>query len=116
MSQKEDRKALAQNALDKIIGFQDVKSDDSMQKVLLELTNSNNLETKSELDVNQIKAFARAAWFADYYESDSLKILITYLLKFTVSKDRGGRKELVDALKGTWAYQLAKQKNEKIEV
>lgn len=105
----------AEEELKKIIGMVDNATDQSMSKLIDTLLSDSNLEGKSELNSNQIVAFARASWFAQHYDSKAMRVVIMYLLKYLISKNRGGRKEVVDALTGAFKMTMEKAK-EKVEL
>jgi len=97
------------------------KADENVSKVITHLiTTDSDLESKTELSLNQILTMGRGVWYAKRYGSRALASfdeddninggLIAYILRFMVSKDRKGRSELVDALKGAFVYEAEKSK------
>lgn len=65
------------------------------------LLNDDNIMKMSDLDSNTISTLSKAKLYADKYDSDTLKQYIDNYLKFSVSKSRKGRGELVDSFKAT---------------
>lgn len=64
-----------------------------------ELFNGDDLEKKSDLSPKQILAFSRAKTFADMYGSQTLNEFIKNYLQYSISKNRAGRSEFVEAFK-----------------
>jgi len=65
------------------------------------LLNDENIMKMSDLNANTISTISVAKMYADKYQSDSLKQYINNYLKFSVSKSRKGRGELVDSFKAS---------------
>jgi hypothetical protein len=95
----------------------DTESDENVRGLVQELTNVNNIETKTDLTPNQIVVMSRAIWFARRYGIDSLDLYTRkVMLKLAVSKGRGGRADIVNALTGVFQHAIARQKSESVKV
>ena len=106
---------------DKLFGFDESQTGSGdISKLIKEIISNENIEGKTDLNANQIVAFARAAWYAKHYKSEAMATVILYLEKFLQSKDRKGRTELVSAITGIFKYDLekskAENKGEKVEI
>ena len=99
-----------------ILGMADITGSNEIKKLLEAVLSDTDIEGKSELNRNQIVAFARAAWYADRYKSKSMQVLLTKLLKFLQSKDRAGKKELVSMFTGAVQFDMAQKAKEKVEL
>lgn len=109
--------AKAKADIKEILGMHSKSTEDSeLSRVLDEVLSEKDIEGKSELNRNQIVAFAKAAWYADHYDSDAMRVIILKLLKFLKSKDRQGLKELTGMITGLFQYQIEKTKAEKVEL
>lgn len=65
------------------------------------LLNNENIMKMSDLKPSTISVLSKAKLYADKYNSDTLKEYIDNYLKFSVSKSRKGRGELVDSFKAS---------------
>lgn len=107
----------AKQDIKSVLGIDDNSSNnDDIHRLVSELINDNNIEGKTDLNSNQIVAVARASWYAERYDSENLRIIIRYILKYLQSKDRKGRLELKEAITGMFRYELEKSKSEKVEI
>lgn len=119
MSQKSQpfTKEQAKSVLKSVLGVEDNTGNNSdVHRIVEELLSDNNIEGKTDLNSNQIVAFSRAAWYAERYDSEAMRIVIRYLEKFLQSKDRKGRLELTGAITNLFRYQLEQDKAEKVEI
>lgn len=95
----------------------DTAEDENVKSLVSELTNSNNIETKTSVNRNQVVVITRAIWYSRRY---GIKTLDMYtrkvMLKLNVSIDRGGRTDLTTALTGVFGFALNRQKNEQVKV
>jgi hypothetical protein len=84
--------AEAQQTQDKISQLLniDTAEDENVKSLVNELTNVNNIETKTDLNQNQIVVMSRAIWFAKRYGVEPLDVYTRkVMLKLAVSKNRG---------------------------
>jgi hypothetical protein len=104
--------------LSTILGMDVANADDANVSGLVnELTGVSNIETKTDLNPNQMVVMTRAIWFAKQYWIRSLDIYTRkVMLKLLVSKGRGGRKDIIDALIGVFRFSLEKQRSESVKV
>jgi hypothetical protein len=106
-NQSEPRKNIKE-----LLNIEDSSSENSdIHKLVTELTTDTNLEGKTDLNANQIVAFAKAAWYAKQYDSKAMDIIIIKLSKYLQSKERKGRNELVQAIVGMFKFELEKAKS-----
>ena len=76
-------------------------SERLMEKSLSELYSIDLLEMKTELSQDQIIHLSRGKIFADTYHCSAMTELITNIMTLSVSKDRGGRKEMTNVMRAT---------------
>lgn len=67
---------------------------------LLEAGTPQDLDTRTELNELQILHFARAEIMAEYYGSDRLRDFVASIKRKQISKDRKGRREFTEAMRG----------------
>ena len=95
----------------------DTAEDENVKSLVAELTNSMNIETKTDINQQQIIVITRAIWFAKRYDIQPLDDYTRKtMLKLLVSKNRGGRADLVNALQSVFGFALNRQKNEQVKV
>jgi len=95
----------------------DTAEDENIKTLVSELTNSNNIETKTDLNIHQITVITDAIWFAKRYGIQALDLYVRKVeLKLLVSKDRGGRTDLTTSLLGVFGWNLKKQENQNVKV
>lgn len=68
-------------------------------KLIKEFYNTNNMELKTDISKKQIVLLTKLTVFADEYKSELVYRIIEFLLKYSVSKDRKGRKEFSEIFK-----------------
>lgn len=68
--------------------------------ILKELFKEENLDQKTDLSGNEITALTRVFYIAQKLKIDGLKMLLDKFIRLRISKDRLGRKEFIDMLKG----------------
>lgn len=91
--------------------------EENVNNLIKELTTDTNIEAKTDLNANQITAISRALWFAKRYHCTELDNFVKLaLMKVLISKDRGGRKEIVQSLIGVFRYNLAQSQAERVEL
>lgn len=106
----------AQDKIGKLLSI-DTAEDENVKGLVGELTNSVNIETKTDLNPNQIVVMSRAIWFARRYGIQPLDMYCRrVMMKVLVSKGRGGRKDIVDALSNVFRFAIEKQRNEQVKV
>lgn len=64
--------------------------------VLKELLSEKSIKIKTDLNEAQIKALTKGTLYADLYKSKLMKSLVKNISLYLVSKNRLGRKELVE--------------------
>lgn len=80
-------------------------SDESLEKILANLMNDENIELKTE--INNVPSIAILSVLSEYFKEKGLaksnELIENYVkkyLKFMVSSNRKGRLEIIDAVKG----------------
>lgn len=103
--EKEESKKKAKNFVEKEIDKMGAESPEPMDKDLLmikemikELTNLNELDTKTELTTREILLFARLQVYSEVFGLPVLKDFATSVYRKKLSKSRGLRKELLQAI------------------
>lgn len=95
----------------------DTAEDENVKSLVAHLTNSLDIETKTDVNANQIVVMTRAIWFARRYGIKPLDVYTRKtMLKLLVSKGRGGRSDIINALTGVFGFALNRQKNEQVKV
>lgn len=95
----------------------DTAQDENVTNLTRELTSSVNIETKTDLSEKQIIPISKAIWYARRYNITPLDLYTRKIvLKIRVSKDRGGRKDILEGLVGVFRFSLEKQKSESVKV
>lgn len=73
----------------------------AMIKALATLTNTENLELKTDLNSPQIIAITQGKTFANKYKSNAMTNLCNNFMALNYSKDRKSRAEIVQAIQAT---------------
>ena len=117
MSSDEKQQAnLIQDRISQVLSI-DTADDKQVASLVNELTGVNNIETKTDLSPNQIIAISKAIWFARRYNIEPLDLYVRkVMLKILVSKNRGGRHDIIEALVGVFRFGLEKAKAESVKV
>ncbi len=73
------------------------KNEPSVSEVILkELLSEKSIKIKTDLNQAQIKALTKGTLYADLYNSNLMRSLVENISLYSVSKNRLGRKELVE--------------------
>jgi len=89
----------------------DTNSNQTVSDVVKELISTDkNLSSKTELTAIQVLTFTKAETWSDRYNSGLGKTLIKFYKENLISKDRKGRMELVEALKGAIEHEIEMNK------
>ena len=92
-------------------------SDEDVKGLIHSITGYEDIETKTNINRQQLTSISRAIWFAKRY---GVKPLDDYtrriMLRLLVSIERGGRNDIRDALSNVFRFNLEKQKNETVKV
>jgi hypothetical protein len=75
------------------------ETDTDLSKIVKELLNRDNIETKTELSQEQINAIAALQTEAILYDIDPLKIYLAEFKTHMVSKKRKSRGEIVEIMR-----------------
>ena len=95
----------------------DTAQDENVTNLTKELTSAINIETKTDLSEKQMVPMSKAIWYAKRYDIQPLDLYTRkIMLKIRVSKDRGGRKDILEGLTGVFRFSLEKQRNETVKV
>lgn len=94
----------------------DFGTEQHINNIIANLSKMEDLETLTDLDSKEIVAITRLLWYSFKYHSKSGILLAQKLLQTKVSKDRGGRTELVQALIGAFRMEIEKAQTKKVEV
>lgn len=75
------------------------KREEMLNKTIREVFSTDNIEVRTDLNVNQINALSKGLLFADHFNSDILRKLCKNIMSLSLSKDRKSRGEFVDLTK-----------------
>lgn len=92
--------------LDNLINEHKQKKELQPLDVLKELFNKKELETKTDLNIKQIILINKKRAIAEALDFKELSECIDDFLLLSISKDRQGRKEFVEAFKGERENQI----------
>jgi hypothetical protein len=95
----------------------DTESDENVNHLVNELTTSNNIETKTNINRVDIIRISKAIHFSRRYGIKPLDVYTRkVMLRLLVSVDRAGRKDIVDALSNVFRFNLEKQRAENVKI
>jgi hypothetical protein len=91
-------------------------TEQHINNIIANLSKMEDLETLTDLNDKEIVVITRLLWLSETYNAESGKILAKKLLQTKVSRGRGGRTELVQALIGAFRMEIEKAQQKKVEV
>lgn len=86
--------------------------EDNIYTILKHLLNTDNIEVKTALTINEITIYNKALWYAETYKTPSLYRYINRQMILKISQDRKGREEIVKAI----ANELERQRRHELAV
>lgn len=69
--------------------------EEAFEKLITSLLSTDDLETKTELTMNQIVNLSRGRLFAKTFNCEAMESLVNDIMLLSISKSRKGREELV---------------------
>lgn len=92
-------------------------SDENITALINELKNAQDIETKTNVSRGDIMRITKAISYARRYGVDVLDVYTRdILLRLLVSIDRGGRKDIVEALSAVFRFNLEKSSGQNVKV
>jgi len=80
------------------------ETDTDLSKIIKELLDQNNIETKTELSQKQINAIATLQTEAILYNINPLKVYLGEFKTHMVSKNRKSREEIVEIMRQKFKF------------